>query len=274
MPIAALFERVYQLPSIPKVVLELMKTFNSETVSADEIGRQINKDQAFAAKVLRLANSSRYGVGRKVASISDAVVLLGTDQLRTLVTASGMTTAFINVPGLNKQKFWRDTFHVASLCKVLAKHAKVDREVAFTCGMMHSIGELLIHMGEPEKAEKIDQLVAHGGDRVELERNILGYDYAQVGVELAKRWHFPEDIQLAISHHINPEQQPFSPYAALIAIALYVHEAEQKEWSEEDQMAHFPFELSKRLELNVSQVFDDWTTLKLEEDDLDAVLDA
>ena len=94
MSVESLFNNVYNLPSIPKVVQELTESFGSDKANADEIANKIAKDQAFAAKVLRLANSARYGVGRKIASISNAVVLLGISQLRTLVTASGMTSAF------------------------------------------------------------------------------------------------------------------------------------------------------------------------------------
>lgn len=272
MSVESLFNNVYNLPSIPKVVQELTESFGSDKANADEIANKIAKDQAFAAKVLRLANSARYGVGRKIASISNAVVLLGISQLRTLVTASGMTSAFVDVPGLDKRQFWKDTFNVASLCKMLGKHAKVDREVAFTCGMMHSIGELLIHMGEPDKASKIDTLVAHGGNRVELQENMLGYHYADVGVELARRWKFPEEIQEAIRGQIKPMEGGFSPYAALIYIATYINECDKHGQSEEEQMAHFPMELAKKLNLDLSKVFDDWTTLKSEEDDIDALL--
>ncbi len=272
MSVESLFNNVYSLPSIPKVVQELLDSFNSGTASADAIANNINKDQAFAAKVLRLANSARYGGGRKIASISSAVVMLGVAQLRTLVMASGVTSAFVDVPGLDKRQFWKDTFSIASICKMLAKHARIDAEIAFTCGMMHSIGELLIHIGESEKAAKIDKLVAHGGSRVELQDSMFGYNYADVGLELAHRWKFPETIQEAIRAQVKPLEGEFCPYAALIFIAVYINESDEKSIGPEDQMAHFPMELAKKLNLDLGRVFDDWSSLKAEEDDIDALL--
>ena len=272
MSVESLFNNVLSLPSIPKVVQELLDSFNSGTASADTIASNINKDQAFAAKVLRLANSARYGGGRKIASINSAVVMLGVAQLRTLVMASGVTSAFVDVPGLDKLQFWKDTFSIASICKMLAKHARLDPEVAFTCGMMHSIGELLIHVGEPEKAAKIDKLVSHGGNCVELQENMLSYNYADVGLELARRWKFPETIQDAIRGQIKPLEGAFSPYAALIYIAVSINESDKKSIGADDQMAQFPMELAKKLNLDLDKVFDDWQSLKSEEDDIDALL--
>lgn len=272
MSVENLFSNVYNLPSIPKVVQELVASFNSNTANADEIASKISKDQAFAAKVLRLGNSARYGVGRKIASINAAVVLLGVDALRTLVVASGVTSAFVEVPGMDKRQFWKDTFTVASIAKMLAKHARVDKEVAFTCGMLHSIGELLIHMGESDIAVRIDAQVTKGANRVQLQQNQLGYDFTEVGEELARRWKFPEEIQDAIRNQVEPLSDPFSPYAALIALAVYINESEKAGKSREEQLAAFPNELAQRLQLDLLKVFESWDQLKDEEDDIDALL--
>ena len=91
MTLDQLLKKVYELPSIPKVVQELIASFSSHTADAASISRNIHTDPVIAAKVLRLANSARYGAGRNIASLDTAVVMLGFDTLKTLVVASGIT---------------------------------------------------------------------------------------------------------------------------------------------------------------------------------------
>ncbi|MEJ2670278.1 MAG: HDOD domain-containing protein, partial [Gammaproteobacteria bacterium] len=110
MSIETLLKHVYELPSIPKVVQELIMSFSSDSESAMDISARIQTDPVIAAKVLRLANSARYGVGRHVTSIDSAVVLLGVDVLKTLVISSGVSATMSHISGLNMKQFWRDSF--------------------------------------------------------------------------------------------------------------------------------------------------------------------
>ncbi|MFP8966749.1 HDOD domain-containing protein [Pokkaliibacter sp. CJK22405] len=273
MSVETLFSNVNELPSIPKIVRELMDCFESEQVNADRIATIIAKDQTFAARVLRLANSARYGVGRKVASINNAVVLLGSNSLKTLVTASGVTAAFKEVPNLDKRRFWKDTFTVATLCKMLAKQARLDPELAFTCGMMHNIGEMLIHMGEPDQARDIDSAVEQGQDRADLETDRLHYHYGEVGESLALRWKFPDEIQKAVRQHVHPEREASpSPYAVLIALSIYLVSAEHKHQDDAAIIAGFPQGLATAVGVTAEAAVAALTVLRAEADDIDALL--
>jgi HD-like signal output (HDOD) protein len=110
---------------------------------------------------------------------------------------------------------------VATLAKWISKSAKFNGEVAFTTGMIHSIGEMLIHIVAPELAAKIDQYVENGAaDRVALETNNIGFDYVMVGEKLAKRWNFPVDIQMAVKYQNMPNaQDPPSKLSHVLHIA-------------------------------------------------------
>ena len=94
MRVEQLFDQAHELPQIPKLVQELIEGFNNEDINIDEIAEKIAMDQVITAKVLRLANSARFGMPRQVSSVDDAVVLLGFNALRTLVVASGVAAAF------------------------------------------------------------------------------------------------------------------------------------------------------------------------------------
>lgn len=103
MPLESLFSETPNLPNIPRVIQTLIEKFNDPKSNADEISKNIQMDQVLSAKIMRLANSARYGAGRRIASIDSAVVMLGIDSLKTLVIASGITGAFKDIPGFDKK---------------------------------------------------------------------------------------------------------------------------------------------------------------------------
>lgn len=260
MNMQQLLDKPNVLPSIPKVVQELINSFNEESPEISDIAKKIALDQVISAKVLRLANSARFGAARQVASIDDAAVRLGLNSLRTLVLASGLTGAFTEVPHLDLSHFWLDSFDTGAIAKELAKLAKLDPETAFTCGMLHNIGLLMIHCGLPDSAKKVVDIVAEGNNRDEVEAEILGFSYPEVGAELAKRWCFPNDIQAAIRYQTQPAQEKaFYPYAALIYLSTRVkvllHEEEQPtvEW---------PSDLAQQLGVDWEQVNEKLAKLK------------
>lgn len=220
MKLDDLFEKNHLLPTIPKVVQELIDSFGREDVDIAEVGRKVSMDQVLSAKVLRLANSSYYGLPRQVGSVDEAITVMGFNSLRTLVVASGVTGAFVNMPGLDRKQFWKKTLLVGNYSKWLAKQVKANPEMSFTAGLMHAIGQLLMHLTLPNESAQIAKSVEMGGHRVFIEQTTLQMDHCQVGAELARRWNFPESIQMAIRHYDKPlESEPFSVMAALVHIA-------------------------------------------------------
>ncbi|QLG89761.1 HDOD domain-containing protein [Chitinibacter bivalviorum] len=224
MKLEEVFEQTHKLPTIPKVVQELIDSFSNEDIDIDTIAKKIALDQVITAKVLRLANSAHFGASRQIGSVQEAVVVLGFNTVRTLVVASGITGAFVATPGFDRKKFWKNSLQVATIAKWLSKPAKINGEVSFTAGMIHNIGEMLIHIVTPEIAAKIDQFVANGAaDRVALEDNNIGFDYVMVGEELARRWNFPVAIQQAIKYQNSPaEQDPSDKLTSVLNLAKLI----------------------------------------------------
>ena len=273
MTIESLFSETPNLPNIPKVIQTLIEKFNDPNSNTDEISKKIQMDQVLSAKIMRLANSARYGAGRKIASIDSAVVMLGIDSLKTLVVASGITGAFKNIDGFDMKSFWRDSFMVASISKLIAKHTQADAETAFTCGMMHNIGELLIHIAHPEQSVKIDKLVEAGACRANLQENQFSYNYSQVSAELARRWNFPADIVKALKQQVTPNDfEDYSAYASIIYLANYLNEALQADTEVETVLAEFPSEIAKPLGINLVSFFEAIVELTQAEDDIESIL--
>ena len=239
MKLEEVFEQTHKLPTIPKVVQELIDSFSKDDIDIDTIAKKIAQDQVITAKVLRLANSAHFGASRQIGSVQEAVVVLGFNTVRTLVVASGITGAFVATPGFDRKAFWKHSLSVATIIKWLAKQAKSNPEVAFTCGMIHNIGEMLIHIVAPEIAAKIDKFVESGGDRVALEDNNIGFDYVMVGEELARRWNFPNDIQQAVKFQNNP-QEPNDKLSALLFLAKLIANLQRESADLEEIAAQIP----------------------------------
>lgn len=274
MNLAALFDQPQNLPNIPKVVQELINTFNQTDLDMDEVAGKISMDPVLTAKVLRLANSAHYGVSRTIASTADASVLLGFSTLRTLVLASGITGAIQAPEGFDRKAFWRDNFAVAAIAKWMSSYCGINDETAFTCGMLHSIGELMIHLLMPTEAKKIQSAVEAGGKLYDVEMAILGYSYAEVGAELAKRWKFPDDTVEGIKHHANPQNvEEENKLSGLIYLAVYVNQANGQGLSDKEVLESFPQDIANGIGMDISKSLEDLKQLDGIESGMDSLLD-
>jgi HD-like signal output (HDOD) protein len=244
MKLDQFFSQATSLPTVPKIVQELIQSFQNDDVDIDSIISKLTKDQALTAKVLRLANSVRYGGNRKVGSAHDAVVMLGMDALRTLVLASGITGAFKYPATFDRKQFWRQSFAVAEISKWLAPFAKLDRETAFTCGMLHNIGTILVVITAPQAAEKF--LTETGAIREKCEIDAMGFSTSDVSSELANRWQFPTSIVNALRYQNHPLlPQKTEPLANLLYIARYLAQGLDSQVDNVELARHFPNDVAK-----------------------------
>ena len=196
------------LPALPAAVLELLDMLGRDDVETHALAAKISLDPALAAKTLRLANSSFYGMARHVTSLSEAASVLGLRTVRTVVTTAALTGS-IAAPvceGFDFNAFWRHAVSAAVGSKLVAIATGVDSEAAFTAGLLHDIGRLVLAAGFPQRYEEV---LAHGDARgIELgdrEHQLLGIDHAAVGALVAEHWRFPKPIVDAIAgHHALP----------------------------------------------------------------------
>lgn len=257
MNLQNLIDNAQKLPNIPKVIQELIESFSDEEVSNNEIAKKISADQVLTIKVLRAANSAHYGGNRKIGSVSDAVFLLGFNAVRTLVLASGLTGAFKAPEGFNINQFWHDSFAVAATCKWVARFSRDDAETAFTCGMIHNIGELLIHILMPVECVDIEKNREKGMSSSAIEKQYLGFDFADAGAELASRWKFPDAFVQGIRYQLDPlAAAEFPRLAAIMNIAFYINKMNEQGADSDLILANFPTALATQLGINVDKLID------------------
>ena len=252
MSMDLIFSKIKQLPVIPKLLHELMQDFSSDNSRIEDIAKKIAMDQVISAKVLKMANSAAYRRGPEITSIEQAVIRLGFNALRSLVVASGLMTSFRTPSNFDKNKFWVDNFQVATIAKALAADCRaIEPETAFTCALLHNIGELLIQSTLPEEASLINMAISRGTSRIDAQREMLGYDYSQVGAELAKRWSLSDTFVRAIAQQLDPLSfEPISPEAVLIRLAMFVSFAWNAGVPPQVIVARFPTPLAQHLAID------------------------
>lgn len=213
--------QVRSLPSLPAVVIELLQTLDDDTTDMQALADKLAYDQALSAKVLRVANSSFYGLQGKIESITDAIVVLGLQGIRTLATAAAVTSAFVasDRSPLDFRQFWRHSIAVALCAKEIARLKRMNEGNAFAAGLLHDIGRLALASCFPQHFAAVARArEAADSTWLAVEREMLGIDHAEIGQVLTEYWRFPPLLISAIGTHHSPAVQQ-DPLAALVHVA-------------------------------------------------------
>lgn len=210
MTLDELLNGVDQLLSLPEAVTRANELLESEQASIEEIAEVISHDPALSAQLLKLVNSAFYGFPGKVDTISRAIGLIGTDELRSIIMASSATSIFNNVsPDLiDMQSFWHRSVFCGLIAKRLAVVSGISKkgEVQFLTGLFHEVGRLVLFNQLPEKAELILSKAKSAKCPIEeLEQVLLGFNSADIGAHLLQQWRLPEVLWQPIQYQYNPE---------------------------------------------------------------------
>lgn len=201
---------VVRLVSLPEVCLRVSEMLEDPQTSANDLGRVIGRDTGLTARLLKIVNSAFYGFPSRIETVSRAVAIIGMRELRGLVLAASAIEAFSKVPNdvLNMAHFWRHSVYCGVVGQLLAGECRVlHKERLFVAGLLHDIGKLIICNKLPGKARTIQQLCDDNGMLdFEAEREVLGFDHAEVGGELLQQWRMPDTLTEAVRFHHRPAE--------------------------------------------------------------------
>ena len=265
MELNALLGQPVALPSLPRTVALLMNELAQREPSLRRLNLLFGSDPVLAARLLELANAPAHQLTGQVAGISEALVLLGSAPLQTLVSSATLGTAARAVPGINLQQFWRYSLNTAKLARSLAGLVHHNQIAAYTAGLLHAVGELLLHLADPETVLSINTLVSPLDlRRAKIEQRILGYCYGNVSAGLAQRWQFPDVVVEALQHQSAPlDNNVYEPLAGVIHLASWRARAREADLGEKEMAVSFPGEVGLMLGLDIDMVLQqdpiDWT---------------
>lgn len=260
--------RLNKLPAMPLVIQEVVASFRDDNLDTSTLAHKIAQDQGLSAKMLRVANSPFYGLPRRIGSVQDAIMVMGFASTRSLALAAGLVGVFPHAAGspFHRGEYWRRSFRVAGYAQALADRLRQGQQMAFTAGMFHDIGQLVLDVCIPEQfAAVLQEQKASGLSLIETEQSRFGFDHAQIGAEVAKRWNFPPEIEQAIRYWRTPEHEPFEPVTGVVHIAALLEGG----LSGEELMAQLPENLRDRLKLSWERI----ETCLPARDQLDAMSD-
>ena len=196
------------LPPFPTIANRILALVSQQDVSIHEVGDLIKFDPSFGAELLRFANSAMFGARREVASLSQAIVLLGLDRVKSMATfiaLRNMVKSSLNIPAL--RKVWIHSLATAFIAEDAAMAAGIASESAYTAGLLHNLGTLGLMSAYPDEYVRMLEVSDDFGfDLLRTERDLFEIDHCAAGAYLAQDWGFPDELAASIAtHHDEPD---------------------------------------------------------------------
>jgi len=212
--------RLVDLPSLPALLMEALQY--TDTVgdqSLTNLADKIGQDPPMVIRILRITNSPFFGMSREISSLRQAIVLLGLNRVRNMLLGVCFSKMLpVRHKDFDYPLFWHHSMAVADCARQLATYTGIGQDIAFTAGLLHDIGRLIIVFLFPDDFSRI--IDEPHPDRVETERRIIGSDHMEIGGKAARHWNLPVAIQEAIEQHETPPVQ-----GDVISLGLLIYTA-------------------------------------------------
>jgi len=231
----SILDDIKSLEPLPQVAMRVMTLSSKEDLVPRELVEVIQTDAGLTAKVLKLCNSAYYGFRREIASLPEAGNLLGCSTLVNLVVTSCTALYFRNYGGQSAEaarRTWERSISTAISASLLAQvQGGVDRNRAYTVGLLANVGHLVMERFLPDLRGELDAALASGATRLQAEHEALGIHHGEIGAQLAERWDFPDVLVDAIRNHHSPSAARID--TTLVGLAHLAEMATQRHWEAE-----------------------------------------
>jgi len=219
-----LVQQIGSLPTLPSVIVRVNEQVANPKTSALDLARTILEDQSLTARLLRLVNSPFYGFPRRIATVTEAVTILGFAPVRSLLLTASVVDLLVGeeTPDFSPTGLWEHSVGAAVGAGLLARYTRhEDREEVFVAGLLHDVGKLvLFHFLTKEFLTVLETSRREDIPIRTAEQRLLGFTHDQVGRLLAERWKLPVRLSEAIGCHHRPDlAQVGKREAALVHVA-------------------------------------------------------
>jgi len=219
-----------EIQSLPDVFRRINEVIDKPFASADEIAKIVMEDPGLSSRLLRLVNSSIFSFPGEIDTISRAIAIVGTSQIRDLALATCVIEMFEDVSSefVNMRSYWHHCLATAVCARLLAQYAEVDNfERYFVAGLLHDIGSVVIYLRGGRRIKRlVKRCVERRQNLITAERAVFGFDHTDVGRELLRLWGLPDVLQEAVGAHHQPDRATRYPHVAWVThIAEFLVEA-------------------------------------------------
>jgi len=199
---------ITKIPTTPLVASRLIELFGNESACVGSVVNIIEKDPAISAKVIGLSNSAFFRRDSQVSSISDAVMNIGFDNIKSIALGISLLTVFMSEKNGRREEYeniFRHCLAVGFISREIDNFVRYDGdEDSFICGLLHDLGLMVMHSFLPDLTDQIAEKLRNGMKYRNAEMDILGFTHEEIGAWLADKWNLPENIYTAIFSHHNP----------------------------------------------------------------------
>jgi HD-like signal output (HDOD) protein len=237
------------LPPFPAIAQRILALASQENTTAQQVGDLIKLDPSFSAELLRFANSALFGIRREVTSLPHAISVLGMDRVKsmaTFVSVNNMVRSSVRIEAL--RKVWIHSVLTAIIAEEGARISRLDRDSAYTAGLLHNLGSLGLMSAYPmEYSRMLEVSNDFGFDLVQTERDLFEIDHCAAGAFLSRGWNFPDELTGAIGSHHDPPVAADRSLRNIIKVAWRLTDAlgyaafsPDKDWAFEDLVKFLP----------------------------------
>ena len=227
LPNPAIREKVSKMeriPSMPTLYLELVRQLQSPNSAIDDIAKTVSRDIGMTVQILKIVNSAFFGLSRPTSNIAEAISFIGVETVKHLVLAAGIFRQFESrkLGGISLETLWQHSSRTAAAAQSIAKNERAGRQAvedAMAAGLLHDVGKLVLASNYPEQYEEIGrQAQANRVEWLVQEREVLGFDHADVGGYLLGLWGLPPAVVEAVAFHHFPTKSERASFTALTAV--------------------------------------------------------
>ena len=225
-PLRRVVARIQQLPSPPTVYFRLMKELARLDATTESVGAIIAQDASLTAKLLQLVNSAYFGLGRRAASVPEAVQILGFNLVKSLSLSFSLFASLnpVSIGELNADRLYLHSLATGLLAQSIVAGETADPAMiagAFTAGILHDTGKLVLASAMPELYAQAVRLAADElMPQWQAEANVFGVSHAEVGAYLLGLWGLPASIVDAVAWHHQPLRSEPTVFGALAAVHI------------------------------------------------------
>jgi len=264
-----ILKQIKSVPSLPSVVIQIRKYLSDPDVSFDELAKVIEHDPGLTANILQLANSAYFGWSRKIKTVKDAITRLGTNRVFQMVLCMSVAPLVrkpIKGYDMDGDALWEHSYATAIFAEKTMQYLKLrGREEAFTAGLLHDMGKVVLGTFVEVDDVPIKEIVENEGLTFnQAERRVLGLDHAEVAAELLKSWNLPEEVVEAARWHHEPSLCDGKHQEIVDLIHLADMLAMRAGWGFGADMNHYQIDEGALARMPITQEMADEITLQVE----------
>lgn len=252
------------VPSVPRVVALLLPELSAAQPDLRRVDQLIATDPALGLHLLQAANAPFFKLSGHIHSVAEALAVLRLSQVQAMVSQAASQASLTHWPGLQLGAFWATSLDTARVARSLAGVLRLNQQAAYTCGLIHAVGELLMRSIMPEAIALDATCAPLHLKRVRTERRALGFGYTQVSAGLASQWHFPTVMVDALAYaHAPFVRHAYEPLAGVLHLAIWRATTRQARYAPNALAVSFPSLVAEVLGLDIDMVLQqdpvDWS---------------